>query len=465
MADSNDPNADWSATPANPVAESQGLSHLLETWHTLYPPEKLSTFRSLSHDDAEDLWLSFPVKEQAELIRLFSRAERRLWTRFLAPDDAADLVQELTGEIEDDGTDLKAQLLDMVDQSTRKEIVALLSYREDEAGGLMSTRYVRVRAEMQIAEAIRYVRQQALVVDPAHYVYVLDSQQVLLGILSLREIFVAPADRLVADLMEKDILTVPEEMDQEQISQLFVQHRYSALPVVDSERKMKGVVTFDDILDVSREEATEDIQKFGGVEALDAPYMQVPLGSLIRKRAVWLVPLFFGETLTSSAMRGYQDMLAQATVLALFIPLIISSGGNAGSQASTLVIRALALKEIQNTDWLRILGRELLAGVSLGVVLATLGALKILIWPHLTGNPTIYTDQVGFVSLAVGLSLVGVVLYGTLVGSMLPFVLKKVNLDPASASAPLVATLVDVTGLVIYFTISGVILSGRLINV
>jgi magnesium transporter len=444
--------------------ETTTISKLLEDWPRISDDLKEKTFRDLEQGDAEDLYLALTSREQAILMRNFSRAERRLWIRFLAPDDAADLIQEVTGEMTATGTaDLRSDLLDMVDQSARREIIALLSYREDEAGGLMSTRFVRVRPDMEIAQAIRYVRQQVQVVEPAHYVYVLDSQQKLFGVMSLRQIFLAAADRKVSDIMETKIVVIPAEMDQERVSQIFTSHRFVALPVVDAENRMQGVVTVDDILDVNQEEATEDIQKLGGSEALDSPYPQVSLPEMIRKRAGWLVVLFVGEMFTASAMKNFEGDIKKAVVLSLFIPLIISSGGNSGSQATTLIIRSMALKELRLSDWWRVLVKEMITGLSLGILLALIGMTRIFLWPYITGEPNVYTEHVAWVSLTVGISLVGVVCYGTLVGSMLPFLLRKLRLDPASASAPMVATLVDVTGLVIYFNVAQVVLAGRLL--
>lgn len=434
-------------------AGANSVESLLEQWHRLPDEEKAPMFRSLGHDDAEDLFLAFTARDQAVLFEEFSRAERRLWIRFLAPDDATDLIQELPEE-------MKAELLSMVDETARREIIALLSYREDEAGGLMSPRFARVRPDMLVAEAIRYVRQQAQVVDPIHYVYVLDSHQKLLGVLSLRQLFVKPAEKRVSEVMETEVVTIPDEMDQENISRIFTNHRFVALPVVDTEGRMHGVVTVDDILDVSEEEATEDIQKLGGTEALDAPYPQVELLQMIKKRAGWLTLLFVGEMFTATAMTHFAGEIEQAVVLSLFIPLIISSGGNSGSQATTLIIRAIALKELRLADWWRVFFRETATGLALGTILALIGFTRIMLWPNKAHD---YTEHYFLVAITVSCSLIGVVLFGSLIGSMLPFLLRRLKLDPASASAPMVATLVDVTGLVIYFEVARLFLKGTLL--
>jgi magnesium transporter len=276
----------------------------------------------------------------------------------------------------------------------------------------------------------------------------------------LRELLVSSGDHPIRDVMERDLITVPADMDQERLSQIVSQHDLWALPVVDAENHMKGVVTIDDIVDVVQEEATEDIHKLGGQDPLDAPYLQTPLISMLRKRGGWLAVLFVGELLTASAMGYYQAELARAVLLALFIPLIISSGGNSGSQATTLVIRAMALGEVRLRDWWRIMRREIVAGLALGLILGVLGLLRVVAWEVMFQS---YGPQHLLVGITVGVSLTFVVMWGTVTGSMLPFLLRSVGLDPASASAPLVATIVDVSGLAIYFTTAEIFLSGTLL--
>ena len=438
--------------PQSPAEE------LLQTWQYLSGEDRASKFRSLSQDQAEELLFALKAPEQANLLVDLTRAERRLWIRFLPPDDAVDVIQEA-----DESN--KREFLDLLDPTMRVEVTGLLSYKEDEAGGLMNSRFTRVRPDMLVAEAIRYVRKQAQnTVNPVNYVYVLDPQQKLLGVMSLRALFLSPAESKISEVMETDLVKVPDEMDQEAVSAMFSQHRYNALPVVDSEDRMQGIVTLDDILDVSREEATEDIQKLGGTEALDAPYPSVPIFEMVKKRGSWLMILFVGEMFTASAMAHFEDEISKAVVLALFIPLIISSGGNSGSQATTLIIRALALGELQLRDWWRVLVREVISGFALGVILAIIGFTRIALWPNIWPNYLqIYSEHYLMLGLAVSISLIGVVLFGSVVGAMLPFLLRKLKLDPASASAPLVATLVDVTGLVIYFQTCFHILKGTLL--
>lgn len=429
-------------------------SELHSQWHELSTEEKLEHFKELPPADAEEFFRELDAAEEAEIIQALPPRDRRLWVRILDPDDAADLIQELPA-------DEHTEVLDLLDHSTRTEVAALLAYKEDVAGGLMSPRYARVRPDMTVNEALSYLRKQAIErVETIYYVYVLDSDQRLLGQVSLRRLFSAAPEARIDEVMRTDLVTAREHADQEELSRLFAEHNLMAIPIVDDDKKMKGIVTIDDIVDVVEEEATEDIQKMGGTEALDAPYLQIDLLAMLRKRAGWLIVLFLGELLTANAMGYFQSEIAQAVVLALFVPLIISSGGNAGSQASTLVIRAMALGEVKLQDWWRVMRRELITGFGLGCILGSIGFLRIIIWQHFFHT---YGAHYFLIAVAVMCSLIGVVLWGSLIGSILPFILRLARFDPASASTPFVATLVDVTGLVIYFNCARIILTGTLL--
>lgn len=432
----------------------ENLDSLRDRWRELSTEQRIDGFRALPTEEAQEFFSELNAIDQADLLLRMSHNERKLWVRVLAPDDAADIVQELPN-------DRRSEMLDLADPTTRSEVTALLAYKEDVAGGLMSPRYARVRPEMTINEAISYLRLQAVEqVETIYYIYVLDAAQHLLGALSLRELFAAPSGQLVRDIMESDVIVADEQMDQEELGRLFAQEDLIAVPVVDSENRMKGIVTVDDIVDVVSEEATEDIQKIGGTEALDMPYLRSSLGEMIRKRAGWLTVLFVGEMLTATAMGYYEDEIARAVVLAVFLPLIISSGGNAGSQASTLVIRAMALGEVRLSDWWRVVRREIASGLSLGLILGVIGVLRVVLWEHLFHS---YGPHYVKLGLTVGISLVFVVAWGSLTGSFLPFVLRRLNFDPASASTPFVATMVDVTGVVIYFSVANALLRGSLL--
>jgi magnesium transporter len=430
------------------------LDDLEDVWPMLPPDDRVTGFRLLSREDAEDFFLRLDGEDQLQLILSAPAAQRRFWMRLLEPDDAADVVQASEDE-------QRTELLALLDDRVREEVRALMAYAEDDAGGLMSTRFVRVRPDMTVDEAIRYLRKQAREkVETLSYTYVLDAHQRLLGVVSFRQLFQATGDKHVADVMVTDLVTVPEEMDQEEVGRIFAQHDLVAVPVLDGEGRMKGIVTIDDIVDVVEEEATEDIQKLGGMQALEAPYLQVGLWEMVKKRAGWLTVLMLGQMLTASVMGHFADRIATAVVLALFVPLVISCGGNSGSQASTLVIRALALGELRLKDWRRVLWREMQAGLALGLILGVLGVARIVAMPpDLSANAVVRTLDV---ALVVGASVSGVVLWGATMGAMLPLVLHRAGFDPASASAPFVATLVDVTGLIIYFSVATAILSGGL---
>jgi len=434
--------------------ERTTASELRERWPLLSPEERIEGFERLDRDEAEGFFLSLSPRGKAMVIGGCPAGERRIWMRLIAPDDAADVVQEFPP------TDREG-LLDLLDKTARNEVRALLAYAEDEAGGLMSPRFARIRPDMTAEEASRYVRRQVRdQPETIYYVYVLDGEQHILGIISFRELLTAPGDRLVREIMKSEVITVPEDMDDEEVARVIARHDFLAVPVVDQDGRMKGIVTVDDIVDVVQREATEDIHKLGGLEALDIPYMQTGFLPMLRKRAGWLALLFVGEMLTTNAMARYEDEIARALVLAIFIPLIISSGGNSGSQAATLVTRALALGEVRPRNWWRIARREIAMGLSLGGVLAVVGLLRVVLGEWLFQS---FGEHAFLLGLTVGLSLIGVVLWGTVCGSMLPLILRALRLDPASASAPFVATLVDVSGLLIYFTVAEAILSGTLL--
>ncbi len=429
-------------------------SELYEAWPVLSLEERVEGFEFLKREDADDFFLQLSARDRAQLLTALPPGERRLWLRLLAPDDAADVIQESPPEE-------RENLLALLDEMTRREVKGLLVYAEDEAGGLMNPRYSRLRADMTVDEAISYLRRDARTREKTvYYVFVVDAEEHLLGVVSFRDLLVASGEKLIRDVMRKEVISAPEDLDQEALSKLFMRHHLLMIPVVDAEGRIKGVVNLDDIVAVVQEEATEDIQKLGGVETLDAPYLQIPLLRMIRKRAGWLAALFLGEMLTATAMGQFEAEIARAVVLALFVPLIISSGGNSGSQATTLVIRAMALGEVRLRDWFRVIRREIATGLGLGLILASIGLARIVLWQLLFDS---YGEHYLMVALTVALSLVGVVLWGSVAGSILPFILRGLGFDPASASAPFVATLVDVTGLVIYFTVAAIVLSGTLL--
>ncbi len=435
--------------------ESMDVNALVERWPELTLDERRSAFFQLPRPDAEEFFLGLASDEQVELLAPLAFSEQRSWVRLLPLDDTADFIQEFPAE-------QRGKILGLLDKQTQREVMGLLAYAEDDAGGLMNPRYIRLRPEMTVDEAIRYLRAQARTnIETIYDSYVLDSNQHLLGAISFRELLLSPPEITIKEIMDEDVISVPEHMDSEEVARVITQHNLMLVPVVDSEGRMKGIVTYDDIADVIQEEATEDIHKLGGMEALDAPYLKVDLFSMVKKRAGWLIVLFLGQTLTASAMAYFEGEINRAVILALFIPLIISSGGNSGSQASTLIIRSLALREVRARDWWRVLVREMATGLCLGLILGIIGLLRIIIWQQWGGSS--YGEHYQLLAITVAVSLLGVVIWGTISGSMLPLLLSKLKLDPASASAPFVATLVDVTGLFFYFTTASLILKGTIL--
>ena len=434
--------------------ESLSAQDLREAWPVLSRADRIEGLRLLPRDAAEDLFLELPSAEQTQVVLDLPPPERRSWMRLLPPDDAADLIQAAAPEDRD-------TLLHLLDEPTRKDVTALLAYQEDEAGGLMNPRFARLRPDMTADEAITYLRKQPhSSLATVYYAYVLDQEQRLLGVASFHELIMAPRDSRVRDLMTTDVVTVEENADQEEVSRLFARTGLIAIPVVDAGRHVKGVVTVDDVVEVVEEEATEDIQKIGGTESLGEQYLTIRFSRMLRKRAGWLSALFLGEMLTATAMGFFEREIDKAVVLALFVPLIISSGGNSGSQATSLVIRAMALGEVKLRDWFRVIRRELASGLALGSILGSIGFLRIEIWQKFLHT---YGEHHLLVASTVAFALIGVVTFGTIAGSLLPFLLRRLGFDPASASAPFVATLVDVTGLVIYFTTASLLLRGTLL--
>jgi magnesium transporter len=396
-------------------------------------------------------YLDQPVKRK--LLKTLTQPQAAELLDALPPDDRTAFLNELPLE-------LAMQLIAMLNPAERQLTQELLAYPEHSVGRMMTLDYVAVRPEWDVRESLAYIRQHGYDRETLNMVYVTDAAGVLLDDVRVRRFLLAEPETKVSALMDGNYATLAPTDDREKALAVFRQYDRVALPVTGPDQRLLGIVTADDMLDVASEEATEDIQKLGGSEALDEPYTTIPLFKMVKKRAGWLVVLFLGEMLTATAMAFFEDEIAKAVVLALFVPLIISSGGNAGSQAATLVIRALALGEFKLGDWWRVMRRELAAGLMLGSILGLIGFLRIAVWAQFSG---IYGEHYLLIAATVGLSLVGIVLWGSLMGSMLPLILKKLGFDPATSSAPFVATLVDVTGLIIYFTVALVILTGTLL--
>lgn len=395
--------------------------------------------------------LDFPLQE--DVIRTLSPAKIAELMNELPADDRTAFLEELPSEA-------VKELIKLLDPEERRITLSLLGYKENSVGRIMTPDYIAVREEWTVKEVLDYIREHGKDSETIDVIYVIDEKGHLLDDFRIREFLLVSPETVVHTLMDDRFVSLHANDNQEEAIQVFRMENRVALPVADDQGILLGIVTIDDMLWIANEEHTEDIQKIGGTEALDEPYLDMPLLKLVKKRVGWLVVLFIGEMLTATAMGFFEDEIAKAVVLALFVPLIISSGGNSGSQASTLIIQAMALGEISVGDWWRVMRREILSGLLLGGALGAIGFLRILLWNTLFNTYGAHTVLIG---ATVGISLVGVVLWGTLSGSMLPLVLKKCGADPATSSAPFVATLVDVTGLLIYFSVAYTLMKGILL--
>jgi len=421
--------------------------------------EQVIIFRVLPHALAADVFEYLDIDAQQKLLRAMAHEQVGAILNEMAPDDRTALLEELPSAA-------ARQLIQLLTPEERRVATALLGYPEDSVGRLMTPDFIAVREDWTVQQVLDYIREHGRDSETLNVISVVDDHGKLIDDIRMREFLLRPVASSVHDMMEKNFVTLNVTDSQQDALNTFRKYDRTALPVVDSSGVLVGIVTIDDMLDIAEQEATEDIQKFGGMEALDEPYMRIPLWRMVRKRAGWLIVLFLGETLTATAMANYQAELAKALVLALFLPLIISSGGNSGSQASTLMIRAMALGEVTLPDWWRVMRREIQAGLLLGAILGVIGVVRVGGWA-IVGEQYLHRQPYGahwpLVALTVGIALVGVVLWGTLSGSMLPFILRRVGADPAASSAPFVATLVDVTGLIIYFSIALIIMRGVLL--
>ena len=400
-----------------------------------------STFKILDVPTQKRIIQELPAFKTAELLN------------DLSADDRTSFLEELPSEV-------VKELIKTLDPEERKITLSLLGYPESSVGRLMTPDYIAVEKDWTVKEVIDHIREVGKDSETIDVIYVVDDKGYFIDDIRIREIILANPDKKIEDVIDNRYIALHVNDDQETASEAFKMNNRVALPVLDNNNILLGIITIDDVLWVAQEEFTEDIQKIGGTEALDEPYLEIPLMKLFKKRIVWLVVLFLGEMLTATAMGYFEDEIAKAVVLSLFVPLIISSGGNSGSQASTLIIQAMALGEITITDWWRVVRREIVSGVLLGTVLGLIGFTRIMLWNQIFHT---YGEHSMLIATTVGFSLVGVVLWGTLAGSMLPIVLKKFGADPATSSAPFVATLVDVTGLVIYFSVAFLFMRGILL--
>lgn len=418
------------------------------------PPEQVAVlFRILPRAQATDVFEYLPVDVQESALRAMGQEDVAAVLNEMDPDDRTALLEEMPGEA-------AQRMINLLSPEERRIASKLLGYPEESIGRRMTPDYVAVREDWTISHVFSHLRQVGKDKETLNVVFVTDERGRLIDDLALRQLVLADPNDLVKDIMDGHFPFLRAYDDQEEAVRAFKKYDRSVLPVVDSSNILVGIVTVDDVLDVAEQEETEDVQKMAAVQALDEPYLATPFFVMIRKRAGWLLALFAGELLTATAMGYFEHEIARAVVLALFVPLIISSGGNAGSQGATLVIRALALGEVTLGDWWRIMRREVMSGLALGSILAIVAFMRIAFWPW---RLSMYGEHYLLIAFAVGTSLVGVVMWGTISGAMLPVIMRRLGFDPAVSSAPFVATLVDVTGLVIYFLTAKVILTGTLL--
>ncbi len=419
-----------------------------------YPDYEAQIIANMAIHRAASVFKILDIAQQKDIVKELPYSKTAELLNELQADDRTDFLEELP----------KAAIRDLIkllDPEERKITLALLGYPEDSVGRLMTPDYVYVYPQNTVTEVFETIRKYARNSETIDVIYVIDKDGQLIDDIRIRDIILAAADKRVEEITDGRVVSLKVNDDQENAQQVFKMNNRVALPVVDENNILLGIVTIDDMLWVVNEEFSEDMQKMGGTEALNEPYLDIPLLKLFKKRIGWLVILFIGEMLTATAMGYFEDEIAKAIVLALFVPLIISSGGNSGSQASTLIIQAMAVGEITISDWWKVLRREIVSGILLGSVLGIIGFIRVAVWHSIV--PQIYGPHWQMIGATVGFSLIGVVLWGTLSGSMLPILLKKLGADPAVSSAPFVATLVDVTGLIIYFSFAYLFLQGLLL--
>ncbi len=419
-----------------------------------YPEYEAHIISNMSIHRAASVFKILDISQQKDIVKELPSFKTAELLNELPPDDRTDFLEELPKSV-------IRELIKLLDPEERKITLTHLGYPEDSVGRLMTPDYVYVYEHNTIEEVFVTIRKYARGSETIDVIYVINQAGELIDDIRIRDVILASPEKLVSEVMDDRVVALNVTDDQEHANQVFKMNNRVALPVTDDNNILLGIVTIDDMLWVANEEFSEDIQMIGGTEALDEPYLDIALSKLFRKRIGWLVVLFLGEMLTATAMGYFQGEIEKAVVLALFVPLIISSGGNSGSQASTLIIQAMAVGDVSLADWWRVLKRELLSGVMLGGVLGIIGFTRVFVWHSI--SPAMYGPHWLMIAYTVGCSLLGVVLWGTLSGSMLPIVLKKLGADPAVSSAPFVATLVDVTGLVIYFSVALLFLSGTLL--
>ncbi|WP_419868341.1 magnesium transporter [Chryseobacterium sp. CT-SW4] len=427
---------------------------IAETLSGLPADERLLAFLKVPKEYKADVFSHLDPDFQEETIRSIGSDEVSEILNAMTPDDRTALFEDFPDE-------LIKYSINHLNPQERRIALKLLGYNADSIARLMTPYYIQIRKEWTVKRCLQQIKKVGRKVETMNHLYVVDERNRLIDDLAIGTLLLAEEDTLVSDITDNHFVAIPTTTSKEDAVTYFEKYDRSALPIITESGVLVGIVTIDDILDQIEQQNTEDIQKFGGLEALDLPYIQTSWPEMIKKRATWLIILFISEMLTASAMGYYDKEIEKAVVLALFVPLIISSGGNSGSQAATLIIRAMALQEITLKDWWYVMKKEIISGLCLGTILGVIGFIRIMLWQEI--GLFNYGEHWVYVALSVSVSLVAIVLWGTLSGSMIPFILKKLSLDPATSSAPFVATLVDVTGLIIYFTVAGLFLTGKLL--
>lgn len=427
---------------------------IAETLSELHADERLLAFIKVPKEYKSEVFSHLDPDFQEETIRSIGNEEVAEILNGMTPDDRTTLLEDFPDE-------LIKYSINLLNPQERRIALKLLGYQEDSIARMMTPYYIQIRKEWTVKRSFEQIKKVGGKVETLNYLYVVDERNRLIDDLDIRALLLADDDQLISEITDDHFVAITTTTSKEDAVLYFEKYDRTALPIVTEAGVLVGIVTIDDILDQIEQQNTEDIQKFGGMEALDDPYIQTHWWEMIKKRGFWLIVLFFLQLITASVMGFYEVEIEKAVVLALFIPLIISSGGNSGSQAATLIIRAMALQEITIKDWWIVMRKEIITGLFLGSLLGVIGFLRIMLWQELGWFD--YGEYWFFVAISAGISLAMIVLWGTLSGSMVPFILKKFNLDPATSSAPFVATLVDVTGLIIYFTIAGLFLSGKIL--
>ena len=416
--------------------------------------ERILAFLLLPGELKAEVFTYFSHPVQEEILKELGSRETAAMLETMAPDDRTQLFENFPDL-------LIKESINFLSPEEKSIALNLLGYPEKSVARLMTPYYIQAKKGWTVRQALNNIKKYGKKAETLNHIYVVDKENKLIDDIRIGELLMAEEEQKVESLMGYDVVSLITTMTREEAIELFNKYDRAVMPVVTESGVLVGIVTFDDILDEIERRDTEDMQKLGGLEALELSYTDTPLNTLVRKRASVLLILFLGEMLTASAMGFFEEEIAQAVVLALFIPLIISSGGNSGSQAATLIVRAMAIKELDLKDWWYVLRKEILSGLILGLILGVVGFLRIILWQQAGFYD--YGEYAWLIGLTVGISLIGIVLWGTLSGSMIPFLLQKLGLDPATSSAPFVATLVDVTGLIIYFSIAANILRGTLL--